>query len=130
MKIKKTKTFERCVVVPWPHQYLSPNSRVNWAAKYQVSIRARKMGCLLAKEIFGCGFFAKPKGNRISVRLITHACDKRHRDEDNIIASLKSWLDGIADGIHVDDAAFHFLPLEVGSTKRPPDIEIWLTWTE
>lgn len=124
------KKIERCVVVPWPHRYLSPNSRVNWKAKCQISRRARKVGSLLAKEIFGCGFKASPQDKRICVKLITHAYDRRQRDEDNIIASLKPWLDGIADGINVNDAAFHFLPLEVGSTKRPPDIEIWLTWTE
>lgn len=126
----KIKTNQFVVVVPWPHRYLSPNSRINWQAKAQISRRARLTAKLLAKERFGCGNQAAPIDDYIEVQLIAHPRDKRKRDEDNIIASMKATLDGIADALCVNDASFHFKELEFAETKRPPDIEVWLTWKE
>ena len=130
MASKKTITKKIVVIVPWPHRYLSPNSRVVWAAKYQVSSKARLLSKLLTLEIFGCGNKANPVDGVIKVRLVAHAYDRRKRDEDNLIASMKPYLDGVADAIQVNDACFHFKELEFGQTKRPPEIEIWLTWKE
>ena len=126
----KTVNKQLVVVLPWPHRYLSPNSRVMWQAKYQVSSKARNLARLLTLELFGCGNSALPIDNLINIQLIAHAYDKRSRDEDNIIASMKPYLDGIADAIGVNDAAFHFRELQFGQTKRPAEIEVWLTWKE
>lgn len=126
----KIKTNQFVVVVPWPHRYLSPNSRINWQAKAQISRRARLTAKLLAKERFGCGNQASPIDDYIEVQLIAHPRDKRKRDEDNIIASMKSSLDGIADALGVNDASFHFKELQISETKRPPEIEVWLSWKE
>ena len=129
---KKNKTVNKqlVVVVPWPHRYLSPNSRVLWQAKYQVSHKARNLARLLTLELIGCGNIAKPVDDLINIQLIAHAYDRRSRDEDNLIASMKPYLDGIADAIGVNDASFHFRELQFGPTKRPAEIEVWLTWKE
>ena len=34
---------------------------------------------------------------------------KRRRDEDNLLATCKAYLDGIAFGLKVNDCNFHFL---------------------
>ena len=128
--LDKTINKQLVVVLPWPHRYLSPNSRVMWQAKYQVSSKARNLARLLTLELFGCGNSALPIDNAINIQLIAHAYDKRSRDEDNIIASMKPYLDGISDAIGVNDAAFHFRELQFGQTKRPAEIEVWLTWKE
>ena len=132
MPTKKNKTVNKqlVVVVPWPHRYLSPNSRVLWQAKAQVSRNARLTANWLAKELFGCGNQAHPINDLINIRLVAHPLTRHKRDEDNIIASMKPYLDGIADAIGVNDASFHFQELEMSTTKRPAEIEVWLTWKE
>lgn len=124
------KKKQLVVVLPWPHRYLSPNSRVIWQAKYQVSTRARTLARLVTLERVGCGFKARPENSRINVTLVAHAYDKRKRDEDNLIASMKPYLDGIADALGVNDACFHFKELTFAETRRPPEMEVWLTWKE
>ncbi len=124
-----SKDQKLCVVVPWPHPYLSPNSRINWRGKAEIIRTARIKAYALTKAILGQKkVVANPVDSRINVKLITHPRDKRARDEDNIIASMKSTLDGIADALEVNDAFFHFKELEVSHTERPPTIEVWLDW--
>jgi crossover junction endodeoxyribonuclease RusA len=52
--------------------------------------------------------FAKalPEGAPLRVTLKIYPPDKRRRDWDNIVASLKSGLDGIADALGIDDSRF------------------------
>ena len=128
----KTKIIKKkmVVIVPWPHCYLSPNSRINWQAKSQIARRHRFNAKFLTLEIVGCGNHAHPVDDYIEVQLIAHPRDKRKRDEDNIIASMKSSLDGIADALGVNDASFHFKEIQISDTKRPPEIEVWLSWKE
>jgi Holliday junction resolvase RusA-like endonuclease len=56
----------------------------------------------------GARDFAKAlhEGAPLSVMLRVYPPDKRRRDWDNIVASLKSGLDGIADALGIDDAHF------------------------
>lgn len=118
------------VVLPWPHRYLSPNSRVIWQAKCQVSSHARTLARLVTVGRLEAGYKACQEDNRINVTLVAHAYDKRKRDEDNLIASMKPYLDGIADALGVNDACFHFKELTFAETRRPPEMEVWLTWKE
>lgn len=52
------------------------------------------------------------------------------RDKNAVIVSMKSSLDGIADAIGVNDASFHFKELQISDTRKPPEIEVWLSWKE
>ncbi len=49
---------------------------------------------------------------KIAARITFYPPDKRHRDADNMVASIKSALDGIADALGVNDRrfqpSFHF----------------------
>jgi crossover junction endodeoxyribonuclease RusA len=56
----------------------------------------------------GARDFAKalPEGAPLRVTLRVYPPDKRRRDWDNVIASLKSGLDGIADALGIDDSRF------------------------
>jgi crossover junction endodeoxyribonuclease RusA len=56
----------------------------------------------------GARDFAKalPEGAPLRVTLRVYPPDKRRRDWDNIVASLKSGLDGIADALSIDDSRF------------------------
>jgi crossover junction endodeoxyribonuclease RusA len=47
-----------------------------------------------------------PQGEPLRITLRVYPPDKRRRDWDNIVASLKSGLDGISDALGIDDSRF------------------------
>jgi len=85
------------IELPWPPSQLSPNSRKDrrWATKYRQSYR-------------DAGFYAAHQsGDTVPADahlVITfHPPDKRRRDLDNMLGSIKYGLDGIALAAGVDD---------------------------
>lgn len=97
------------VTLPWPSKDLSPNARVHWARKNRAARKARneaKIACLAA-GIRGLGWEAA----RVTVTF--HPPDNRRRDSDNLLSSLKSALDGIADATGIDDSRW-LLQIERG----------------
>lgn len=89
------------VELPWPARELSPNARGHWsvAAKAKKAYRAR---CRAIGEAAGLKVLAAGK-NGASVHLAFFPPDRRGRDQDNAIASMKAGLDGLADAMGVDD---------------------------
>lgn len=92
------------LVFMWPHRDLHPNSRVHWSRRAKASKGARALACLLAK---GEGWkpSAAPEG-RIHVWIDGYPKDRRRRDADGLLSSMKPYLDGIADALGVDDRRF------------------------
>ncbi len=93
------------VSIPWPHRKLSPNARVHWAdrAKHKRVARAEAYYLTLA------ALQGKPPphsfaGANLCLRLFVYPPDRRKRDEDNLLASLKGQLDGICEALGVDDS--------------------------
>ena len=107
--------------LPWPSRVLSPNSR----AHYHVKARATKAARTLAYWTAHTGMVDLPDGP-IAVRVIFHPPDKRHRDDDNNLASCKAYLDGIADAYGVNDNRFA-LTLERGEPVKGGDVIVTLT---
>lgn len=98
------------IVLPWPDRRLSPNARIHWRAKAPVTAKARKDAVYLTYD-------AMPMGARevrqhfagegpISYQVTFYPPDKRHRDDDSMIAMLKAARDGIADALGVNDRRF------------------------
>jgi len=88
------------VVLPWPHKHLSPNARVHWATKAREVKKHRQWA-----------HWATParlqvEAARLAVTVTFNPPDKRSRDADNLMASCKSYLDGIADSLGIDDSVF------------------------
>jgi crossover junction endodeoxyribonuclease RusA len=44
--------------------------------------------------------------DRAEVHLVFYPPDRRNRDDDNMLASMKAGLDGLADALKVDDSNF------------------------
>ena len=65
---------------------------------------------------------------RAVVRIVYHFPDKRRRDEDNMIASMKHYLDGIAHGLRVDDRNFHLLEPFIGEPVDGGCVHADLFW--
>lgn len=87
------------IKLPWPPSELSPNQRKHWA----VLARAKK------KYRQACAWEALAQGARkiqadkIHVTITFVPPNRRAFDLDNLLARMKSGLDGLADVIGVDD---------------------------
>lgn len=99
-----SNTTERVTVeLPWPPRELHPNARIHWAAKSRITKKARNSAAWLAKGA-GAGNLCV---ERLNVSILFMAPDKRRRDTDGMISSVKAYLDGIADATGVDDSNFN-----------------------
>lgn len=101
------------IMLPWPPSILSPNARAHWAAKRKATKQARVDGYYatiasnaekpISKAINGTG--------RIHLWAHFYAPDKRRRDDDNLLSSLKPYRDGIAEALGIDDTRFQSHPV-------------------
>jgi crossover junction endodeoxyribonuclease RusA len=95
------------IETPWPNPVLSPNKRPHWAVKHKAAKKDRQQAAWItnkiAKETYALPF---PAENDIPVTITFYPPDNRRRDRDNMIASLKATMDGVADGLGVDDKRF------------------------
>lgn len=98
----------RVAALPWPSKLLSPNARVHHLTKHK-AVRAYR-GIAMA---IGRDDGRKPIQNPVC-GVLPLVATRRRRDLDNILASLKSALDGLTDaGWWSDDhdiKGFHIIP--------------------
>lgn len=90
------------LTLPWPPRELSPNMRQHWSRLAQAKRRYRA-ACHLVALSQGA---QRMHAERLAVRMRFVPPDRRARDLDNLIASMKAGLDGLADAIGVDDSRF------------------------
>lgn len=89
------------LTMPWPvMRELSPNWRGHWSCK----ARAKKV----LREAWYYEALAqgarKIDADRLNLRIEFVQPNKRARDLDNLLASIKAGLDGLADVLGVDDS--------------------------
>ena len=87
------------VPLPWPPRALSPNARTHWGTKARAVNRYRA-DCRYAAKAMG---LRPVKADALRVHLTFHPPNGNRRDDDNLIASVKPGLDGLADVLGVDD---------------------------
>lgn len=98
------------IELPWPDKRLSPNARLHWRPKADAKEIARNVGKTLTWAALGVGVrevrarFAKD--GPIPLTITFYPPDNRHRDDDNMVGSFKSYRDGIADALGVNDRRF------------------------
>lgn len=109
------------LTLPWPHRGLSPNSRVHWAAKSKLTRSHRRTAAVLCLEAMTGANWAAPLLPKVSVTF--HPADKRRRDLDNCISSMKAYHDGIADALYRNDANF-MLAFQMGEPRKPACVQV------
>lgn len=89
------------IELPWPPAALSPNarSRSHWP-RTRALAKARSWAWIAAQGS------KAPDEHPIGLLLTFYPPDRRSRDRDNLLASCKPYLDGIAQAWKVDDATF------------------------
>lgn len=111
------------IIFSYPHKDLSPNSRIHWAPKAKLKKSAKE-------EAYFATLAAKakvPASEKIAVWIDIYPPDRRKRDVDNVLASLKPHLDGIAEALGIDDSRFVPYPYILGEVVKGGKIRIKLT---
>lgn len=109
------------IILPWPPRELHPNSRTHWAkrAKHTKACRTRAGWETKAAKI------SAPHEGKISVCLVFCPPDNRRRDLDGCLSASKAFLDGVADGLGVDDSRFN-LSLEMGPVVSGGQVRVFV----
>lgn len=89
------------LTLPWPPKELSPNARVHWRVRHKHSKAYRHSCGLLALQ-----HKQSTPGGRLHLVLTFCPPDRRHYDDDNLLARFKAGRDGIADGLGINDKNF------------------------
>lgn len=114
------------LVFPIPRKHCNPNSRSHWAAKAKHNSKTRHDAKLVTlSAISAIEDEIDAPWSAAKMRIKWFHPTNRHRDKDNIIASLKSTIDGIVDGglLH-DDNEVSLLPVERFTDRGNPRVEI------
>lgn len=106
------------VTLPFPPSALSPNARLHWSKRSKAAKAYRHACYVLALE---ADLRAVPWEGDIHVWIDFYPPDRRHRDDDNMVAAFKSGRDGLADALKVNDKRFRIHPFvkdEIGGMVR------------
>lgn len=95
------------IALPWPPKELSPNGRKHWRglAKFKAAYRDT---CRI-ETLLQCrpDYLQLPERIHLSMDFVPP--DRRRRDRDNLVAAMKSGLDGVADALGINDERFAVL---------------------
>jgi crossover junction endodeoxyribonuclease RusA len=94
------------ITLPWPPKELSPNARVHFQRKASFAKTYREYAYWTAKMDMALAKAVQGIEGEVLVRIDFHPPDARKRDLDNMLASVKSGLDGMADAIEINDSRF------------------------
>lgn len=92
------------LMMPWPVlKPLSPNWRGHWSAKAKAKKVLRHEWAMQARTQGATNLAGKPS---LSLSIEFVPPDRRARDLDNMLATIKAGLDGLADVLGVDDSCW------------------------
>lgn len=97
------------IQLPWPDRRLSPNARTHWRVSTGPKQSARigaGWATIAAAGLHETRVALGSHDGPIPIVVRFYPPDGRRRDIDNMLASLKSALDGVADALMVDDNRF------------------------
>lgn len=101
------------IELPWPDASLSPNSRTNWHVKSPVFKTAKEEARIetISQAPSRMSLIGWDSIGYIKVKIYFYPPDKRARDVDNMLASVKAYIDGVAQALNVNDSKFN--PIEI-----------------
>lgn len=95
--------------LPWPPSELSPNSRLHWTKL----ARAKK----IYREVCWAATLDQkarvPQDAKLRTELLFYRPSRREMDHDNLLARMKSGLDGVADALGINDRRFRPITVDV-----------------
>ncbi len=111
------------VILPVPPPALRPNGQHgHWAVVRKARKSARALANFRALEVLA----GRPAPRAAAYSLSYHFAHRRW-DDDNAIASAKSYLDGICSALGMDDRHLRFRELRAATDRACPRLEI-IVW--
>jgi hypothetical protein len=102
--------------LPFPDKVLWPNGRPHWAEKAR-AVKAHRIWGRNAAIHYRSELMDLP-GSRYDIAVTVHPKTRHPIDRDNCVAAMKSYLDGIADALGVDDRLFNTPSIAFGEPIR------------
>lgn len=99
-------TFFLEVTLPWPPVLLNPNRRAHWRAKNEKKQKYYSDCLVLARSVVNARRPVIPADGNIPLRIEFFPPNKRPRDGDNLVASIKAGIDALAKALNVNDKRF------------------------
>lgn len=113
------------LTLPLPAKVLSPNARPHWSVKAKATKEYRHLAWAITLAQVRNTLGKPPKWEQAEVRAAFYWPTRHRRDRDNAAASLKAYLDGIADaGVVENDAGFIQHPVEMLLDRENPRVEV------
>lgn len=113
------------IVLPWPPRELHPNARTHWAKRAKLTKIERVLSGVHAK-MAGWHTAEWPEG-RLHVWIDAYPPDRRRRDADGLLSSMKAALDGIAEAMDVDDRRFVPHPFMKDEVRKGGEVRVRIT---
>lgn len=113
------------IQLPWPSRILHPNARVHWAQRAKAAKAARMEAFVLARAA-GWHKHQLPDG-RLHLWIDFVPPDRRRRDDDGLLASMKQARDGLADALGIDDSRFVSHPFLHDTVRKGGEVRVRIT---
>ena len=101
------------VELPWPPRELNPNAHVHWTRSAEAKQTAKAQGCCLTMNTEHTGIAPE-----MEATYTFHPPDKRKRDIDNFLASMKHYQDGVCAALGIDDSRIKRTVIEWGAVVK------------
>ena len=111
-----------CLAIP--DRCLSPNARSHWAVRSKAAKRQHAVAFFDTVEVLEMPGVTFQPAQTHGVRCRWFFRDRRRRDADNLLASMKHAFDGIAEAVGVDDRTFVHWPAVIGYDRDRPRVEV------
>jgi len=111
------------ISLPWPSKTLSPNARVHWRRVAEIKKLAKRDAFYATKTLT-----REIPADKLSVRLSFFPPDRRARDTDNMLSSMKAALDGISQAVGIDDSKWLLQIAPRGEPVKGGKVVVDLEW--
>lgn len=110
------------IVLPFPHKALWPNGRPHFMTKAREVKKHRQWAFHAARAAITDPF--DWNGEPIQLRYTITPKTAHAIDKDNAVAAMKSYQDGIAQALKVDDSAFAVPIIEFAKPMKPGSVVV------
>lgn len=98
------------IIFPWFPKELNPNSTCYFRKKAKIKATYRAEGFRITTEALQTQTVDK---SAKELHFTFYKPDNRHRDADNMLAAMKSGIDGMADALGINDKQFKTITIHV-----------------
>lgn len=112
------------IILSWPPRTLSPNGRAHWRKLSAAKKIAKQEAWAVTKA---ANLRAPADESPVHVALTFYPKTRNRVDADNLIASMKASLDGIAEALGCDDSRFRLAAPIIADPVKGGRVEVALS---